>query len=167
MMIRYQKRNESTTTWVVLQTLAIFGKTMQGNSNRMGWTLVGYNVYFRQIHVSVPCFLNFIMAFDDMMLEILQELSTMILVSISQGPIVSSPSHDLLQVGANQGANQACYKQFQGSKEFGGFLRKFWDMRKSDQDSMVPGSIFISFVWFQLRFPLVCVYENIHSRPQL
>jgi hypothetical protein len=82
----------------------------------------------------------------------LQELSTMILVSISQGPIVSSPSHDLLQVGANQGANQACYKQFQGSKEFGGFLRKFWDMRKSDQDSMVPGSIFISFVWFQLRF---------------
>ena len=83
-MIRYQKRNESTTTWVVLQTLAIFGKIMQGNSNRMGWTLVGYNVYFRQIHVSVPCFLNFIMAFDDMMLEILQELSTMI-----QGPIIS------------------------------------------------------------------------------
>lgn len=60
-----------------------------------------------------------------------------------------------LLVGANQGSNQACYKQFQGSKEFQSFIQQFWDMSKSDQDSMVPGTD-LGFVVFSF-FPSVWV----------
>ena len=36
------------------------------------------------------------------------------------------------------GSNRECFKQFQNSKELMGFLKTFWDMEKSDQDSVVP-----------------------------
>ena len=57
------------------------------------------------------------------------------------GRLVLDPSEHI-----SLGANGLCFKQFQNSKELPSFLKSFWELQKSDQDSFVPRP-YLFFYW--------------------